>query len=181
MNALRVVLVALAVGMAPPLVAQASEDKVLPKPDMEGWWRVIHVDDTRSTGNCIGKTDTPLCVVATWLGCEVRRDKSLCEMVDPLGVEDRSAWAPSSRPTALRYRIVSADRLGRKNIPKPSAENDTTKWRSGDIRIVFLPVRCTVYAEGEYCQTSRWLPEGLIIRRDGDRWIVAAKIAPSGK
>ena len=158
--------------------AMATEDDIIPKPDPKGWWRVIHVDDARSTTNCIGNPITPLCVAETWMGCLVREDRDLCKMVYPRYVEYGGPFDKRARPSIIRYRILWADRLTRKTIPKPTYENDSSYWRPGDIRIIVVPDVCAVFDDGESCTVGAPLSEGFIIRRVDERWILAAKIAP---
>jgi len=155
-----------------------ADDDAIPKPDPVGWWRVIHVDDARSTSKCVGNPITPLCVAETWMGCHVRRDQELCRMADPKYDDFGRPFPKVARTSIKRYRILSADRLTRKTIPKPTYENDSSNWRPGDIRIMILKVNCTVFDQGEYCFTGKPDPEGFIIRRVDDRWILADTVSP---
>ena len=160
--------------------AMATEDDIIPKPDPKGWWRVIHVDDARSTTNCIGNPITPLCVAETWMGCFIRRDGKLCEMVDPKYAEYGRPFGGRARPSITRYRVLSADRLTRKSMPAPTYENDSTHWRPGDIRIMILSDRCAVFTNGELCYSGATTlePEGFIVRKIDDKWILVSTVSP---
>jgi hypothetical protein len=124
------VVLLLALGCAGAVQA-ASPDPDLPKPGVN--WRYITLNDTTTTSKCVGDPRTPLCAVETIRACFLRRDDRLCMKVrDEPAFEHIKPFANSVDIVGIRYRVLSATRVGPPDIPK-RAKTGRYAWLAGDV------------------------------------------------
>jgi hypothetical protein len=149
------------------LFSAAAHDPDVPKPDPPDFWRYITLDDATTTSKCIGDPRTPLCAVETMNACFVRRDDHLCMLVrDEPPFEHIGPIPEARRLDEFRYRVISARRVGREDIPREFRSGDLA-WHVGDVKIL---------VEEEYCspQTSQcgFFHGGgpYIVRKRGSKW-----------
>lgn len=104
MHRIAAVLVVLA--LAAPVAAQ------LPSVDPLNQYRLIGPAG-RSDSTCIGRPETPLCAVETFLACFARRDAGLCRIVwkdveaGDLGFQSTGHWR-----YWWSYRVAAAEQVG---------------------------------------------------------------------
>jgi hypothetical protein len=104
MRSIAAVLLVLVAGLAGSSWAQ------LPSVDPAGQYRLIGPSG-RSDSRCIGRPDTPLCAVETFLACFARRDTDLCRVVWAVGPAGLGFEATAHWRYWWSYRVASAEQI----------------------------------------------------------------------
>jgi hypothetical protein len=102
--------------MATPAWA-GKADPDLPKPDTEGYWRIMMQDDVATTSKCIGKVLKPECAVETYVAAFFRADDKLLSIATGVPWKAGAHTLFKDRSDKIKYRIVSSGRVG-KNPPE---------------------------------------------------------------
>jgi hypothetical protein len=163
----------LALGVWGPVQADDPAQIELPPIDGPDQWHLMTHDDATSTSQCIGDPRTPLCAIETVLACFLRHNDDLCRIGTgnpyfPEGI--KSIVQPAY---TQRYWVAGAEFVTAKN--KVSyAKVRYLKPQLGDIAIKLHDVDCY---NGK-CPKPVGPPAIYLVRRNGDKWMVADKAVP---
>ncbi|MBI3708300.1 MAG: hypothetical protein HY246_11575 [Proteobacteria bacterium] len=152
-------------------------EDVLPLVDPPSRWRVLTIRDETSTSTCIGRVDTPLCMIETQMACLLRFQRDLCD----------AAYWPSRRFVSeyemnlhvpeshhYRYRVVDARYI------KRHRDQSVRAWGAIEngprIGATMLPVFVAVTVRvaschNDACRKDKYGPKTLILRKWENRWI----------
>lgn len=146
-------------------------DPVLPKPDPDGYWRLVTDDPSTTTSNCIGKNTSPECTLETDVAAFFRADNELLTIAT--GVK-RRPWEQrltKTKDTAIKYRIVSSGRVG-KNPPKYDDMHQEFSWREGDVWVIVDERNCLHdQCEEPIPATAQYFLERYAFHKFGKRWL----------
>ncbi len=186
MNALRHLLVGLALLIAPPLQADGPDE-----PDTE--LRILRPAGQPGTSACIGDPRTPTCAVETYEACLLRADPALCRAVGRDHAIDRASGVePPPRTAIFFYRLFGQRIVYADDIPAGRGEGPHA-WREADIALLTEwhgcgPKEKSLTAAGAASKSATACPPAqcsilrpagrvsgektVVVRRSGDRWIV---------
>ncbi|MDK9722141.1 MAG: hypothetical protein OEL53_13270 [Rhodospirillales bacterium] len=163
----------LALGVSGPAQADDAARIDLPPIDGPDQWHLMTHDDATSTSQCIGDPKTPLCAIETVLACFLRHNDHLCRIGTgnpdfPEGIKSIVQPAYTQRYWVAAAEFVTAN--------KPSyAKVRYLKPHVGDIAVRIHDAPCY----DQKCYKPVGPPAIYLVRRNGDKWMVADKAVPS--
>lgn len=157
-----------------PAWAGSSGGTALPPLDPPGVWRTMTTADATTTSRCLGRPPaTPLCAIENILGCFMRAENELCRL-------GRGAYRPPNQfgpyTHVLKYRVVSAKRVRRQDIPRYAPDEDP-RWflHPGDLLIGVETTDC-----GQECGVEPYAVTTYTVRRKGRHWFTFMWDTPRG-
>jgi hypothetical protein len=135
---------------------------------------MITPDDADDPSTCLGRADSPLCLMKTLLACSMLGHKELC----------KAEWWPADIPDWLIpddlvwdrviYRIVGARRARARDIPEDLwMKGAADKVRVGDVLLLAYIAQCSTFT-GPCWADDESSPQHLYFRLVGDHWRLVA-------
>lgn len=143
--------------------APAAADENAPPPD-----EVRFIDRHDASSDCIGIPKSPLCVVETWVACDVRSDISLCIFAG----QAQSARDSYPGRGPVQYRVVDI------------IQTLETAVSTGDADPVYAEVRLIEtngyfadgwYLDSEMVKRAKTVKTRYLVERIGRRWFVRSR------
>lgn len=149
-------------------------------------WLTMGWNKKQTSSKCIGKINTPLCALETFLACRTRNDVKLCilsqgEWFNP-ELQKRWPHDPYPRTGLMRYYILDVERYTEEVAASIHSQESYRQDKAGDISISLDWEMCG-QADKQGRLSDCCAPTGFsnfVLRRQSDGWHMVHYFHPVG-